>query len=305
MDRRPSLRKTASAEHLNKLDRACQWLSVGRGRAPRYRQLISEFIENNSRSPEHILAIGESSEIVDLFELWEQRIADFPGLERKIKTIFSKGPLLREGEKFAASSNRARNDAFTCLVAGTLLKAGIPVVAVEGIVARHAKCESEADLTFWSSGRFIDVECKRPQTPEALVRRAKEACKQIVRPSRGGRHGVIALDCSVLVRPEGKLLENVAPEDEEIRISRLLERAVPPKVAPYLTNSVLGLLLFARIPAMTRLRIVTPKGEPIFRPDSILSWLVVSNHRYSGPDVLRFMANELSKAVNIGRDVDD
>ena len=293
MVRRPSLSKVSSAEYLAKLDSACRWLSVESGRAARYGQIIREFLEKEERSREHILAYGESREIVDVFQLWEQRITDFPGLENKIRGVFSKGPLLREDEKPAASSNRARNDAFGYFVAGTLLKAGIPVVAVEGILARQATCDSEADITFRSSGRFIDVECKRPRKREALVRRAKEARKQIARPSRDGRHGVIALDCSVVVRPPGTLFESESLEAAESEISRLLETCVTPRVIPCLTNSIPGFLFFARVPAMTRLRIVTPMGKPIFRSDCISTWLCIRNSKYKGPDVLRCVANRL------------
>jgi hypothetical protein len=293
MVRKPSFRKMSSAEYLAKLDSACQWLSVDSGRAARYRQLIREFRENGVHSRDHILAYGESREIVDIYQLWEQRITDFPGLENKIRAVFGKGPLLREDEKPAASSNRARDDAFGYLVAGMLLKAGIPVVAVEGIVARDVKCDSEADITFRSSGSFIDVECKRPQRDVALVKRTKAARRQIARPSRGGRHGVIALDCSVFVRPAGTLFESESLEVAESEISRVLETRVTPTVVPCLTNSILGFLLFARVPAMTRLEIVTPMGKPIFRLDCISTWLVVSNSKHAEPDVLRCMTNRL------------
>ena len=79
---------------------------------------------------------------MDLFELWEHRATAFPGLAGNIRTVCSKGPLLREEENAAASSNRARNDAFGYLVAGRLLAAGVPVVAVDGIHTRGTICEN-------------------------------------------------------------------------------------------------------------------------------------------------------------------
>jgi hypothetical protein len=57
---------------------------------------------------------------VRLFELWEHRSTDFPGLAGKIKAVVAKGPVLREEEIPATSSNRARDDAFSYLVAGSL-----------------------------------------------------------------------------------------------------------------------------------------------------------------------------------------
>ena len=213
----------------------------------------------------------------DIHQLWEQRITDFPGLRNKIGATLRKGPLLREDEKTTASSDRARNDAFVYLVEGMLLKAGIRVVAVEGISAHGIECDSEADITFQSRGSLIDVECKRPRTDGALVRRTKEALGQIARPARGGRHGVIALDCSVLVRPAGTLFESRSLVKAESRISKVLRTRVTPAIVPCLTNSILGFILFARVPAMTRLKVLTPAGTPIVRPDCISTWLCVSN----------------------------
>jgi hypothetical protein len=303
MERRPAFRKGRYTEQVAQLAAACEWLEIDRGRAARYGKLIKEFFEDDARSPQHILAYGESCEIVDLFELWEHRITDFPGLAGKIRAVFGKGPLLREEEKPATSSNRARNDAFGYLVAGKLLSAGVPVVAVDGILARNTTCESEADVTFQWSGMLIDIECKRPQSHTALGERAKEAREQLQRPSRGGRHGAIALDCSVLVRPAGTLLESASGEVAERWLSTELERAVASRVVSHLTNSILGFLFFARVPAMTRVRrspILTARGTPIhdYRPDSISTWLVFSNAQYAGPDVLRYLAGRLSEAMD-------
>ena len=293
----PSFTKVPSVAHQDTLVRACEWLSIDLGRARQYCDLLKEYIEGAEKSREHILAINESFEIIDLFNLWEQRISDFPGLENKIRAIFKKGPTLREYERPAVSSNRPRNDAFACLVAGHLLREGVPVIAVEGILARDAECDSEADITFTSRDGFVDVECKRPQSDAALVRRTKEAHDQITRPSRGGRLGIVALDCSVLVRPPDTVLKSVSPASGESVISQQLENTLSPSVVSHLTDSILGLLLFARVPAMTPLEIVAPGGESIFRPDCIVSWLVVGNSIYAGNpchDVLRRLSNSES-----------
>jgi hypothetical protein len=98
---------------------------------------------------------------------------------------------------------------------------------------------------------LIDIECKRPQSYASLDKRTKSARRQIKGPRRGGRHGVIALDCSVLVRPAGNLLESDSVEMTERSISIGLEKSVASKVKSHLTNSILGFLLFARVPVMT------------------------------------------------------
>jgi hypothetical protein len=302
MDRKPFFRKEPYTERIERLVAACNWLGIERGRATQYSKLIRECREDDARSEQHILAIGESCEIVDLFELWEHRATAFPGLVDKIRTVCKKGPLLREEENPAESTNRPRNDAFGYLVAGRLLAAGIPVVAVDGIRMRDTIYESEADVTFQWYGTLIDIECKRLQSYAALEKLTEEARGQLQGPRRGGRHGVIALDCSVLVRPAGTLLESGSGEAAERLISTKLRELATPQVVSHLTNSMLGFLFFARVSAMIRVRrspIVTAQGKPIydFRPDSISTWLVFSNAQYIGPDVLRCLAGLLSEAM--------
>jgi hypothetical protein len=197
-------------------------------------------------------------------------------------------------------SNRARDDAFSYLVAGTLLSAGVLVVAVDGTIARNETCKSEADVTFQWNDMLIDIECKRPQSYASLGKRTKSARRQIKHPRRGGRHGVIAIDCSVLVRPAGNLLESGSVEMAERSISTELEKSVASKVKSHLTNSILGFLLFARVPVMTRTRrspILTALGEPIheYRPDCVSTWLVVGNAQYARPEILQSLAERLSE----------
>ena len=302
MDQNAALRRKPYAAHLESLDRACRWLAVGQGRAKRYSQLVREFFEEGKRSREHILCHNESCEIVDLYELWEANVDSFPGLRRKFTTVFKKGPLLREDENPTQSTNRPRNDAFGYLVAGRLLAAGVDVVAVDGIISRNVTCQSEADLTFAWDGTFIDIECKRPQTVAALRERSEEAREQIMCSSRGGRVGVIAIDCSAFVRPGGVLLKSVLGEATGRSIFGVLEKAVGAVVTPYLTDSIPGFILFARVPSMTRVGrslIVSPQGEPIYqlRPDSISTWLVVGNSDYKGPDVLRSIFRRIRESA--------
>ena len=305
----PSFRKMRYTDQVTRLAEACAWLGIDQGRAAEYGKLIREFFEDDARSTRHILAFGESCEVVDLFELWGPRAVEFPGLADRMRAVLGKGPLLREEENPSASTNRPRNDAFGYLVAGRLLAAGVPVVAVDGINGRDTSCSSEADVTFRWKATLFDIECKRPRSDMALGVRTAEARAQIERPSREGRHGVIAIDCSVLVRPAGTLLESGSGAEAEGLISRMLETSIAPKIESRLTNSLLGFLLFARVPAMIRIRrspILSASGEPIhdFWPDSISTWLVVSNAQYPGSDTLRDLAGRLLKTAH-ALNVDD
>lgn len=140
-------KRDTSANYLHKLKDACAWLNIEQGRAADYRRLLDEF-DKGGRSDKHILAYYESREIVELFELWEKRVDEFPGLSDKIRDIYKKGPVLCENEIIKSSSNRSRNDAFCFLVAGKFLAAGISVVKVDGIASRRVICDSKADFTF-------------------------------------------------------------------------------------------------------------------------------------------------------------
>ena len=71
MNRKPSFRKGSPTAQIAQLAAACDWLEIDRGRAVRYQQLVAEFFEEDARSQQHFLAIGESCEIVRLFGLWE------------------------------------------------------------------------------------------------------------------------------------------------------------------------------------------------------------------------------------------
>jgi hypothetical protein len=212
-------------------------------------------------------------------------------VERNLRRVCKKGPLLREEENPQESTNSPRNYAFSYLVSGTLMAAGIEVVSVEGIPRLGSACASTADLAFQWNGVLMDVQCKRPQTAERLVPRMLEAREQI---ERTGRCGVVALDCSPSVRPSGELLEYACGERGEGKISGILEAVVAPTLIPHLKREIVGLMLLARVPSMMRFEspIVTTRGRPFesFRPESIVSWLVVSNSNAPQADALRHVA---------------
>jgi hypothetical protein len=291
----PVFSRAGYEEHVAKLREACGWLGLGQGRAVAYPRLIAEFFGAGARTMEHVLAYNESCEVVDLFELWGRYADDFPGLRERLREVCRKGPTLREAEKATASSNRPRNDAFSYLLGGTLISAGVPVVAVEGVKRAGFNDTSDADITFMSSGIYIDVECKRPQADGAVLPRMREARGQLEKPTREGRFGIVALDCSVVARPPGTLLEYDSGEKAEAKISARLQALVP-AFDPHLTPQVLGVILFARVAGMMRIDrspILSPLGEPVrkVRPETIATWLVVGNAQAEGPDVLSLGAS--------------
>jgi hypothetical protein len=256
-------------------------MKIDTGRAVRYKELIREFFEHDRRSPEHILAFNESCEISDIYDLWKDRIKDFPGLEKRIRRAFSKGPVIREGERPDTSTNRARNDAFVYLLAGKLVRAGINVMAVDGIITRDIMCHKDADITFDWGGDVIAVECKRPQTQNTLGKKIKEARRQLTQPNGRGRMGIIAIDCSALIRPPNKILEVDSVELADQVVNERLEAVIPEAIGHF-DNTIAGAFLFARVPTETRIGkspILSQNGRPIeyMRPDSVSILLVSYN----------------------------
>ena len=132
MNRRPSFVSAAPPTH-STITAACDWLEIDRGRAVRYQQLVAEFFEEDARSQQHFLAIGDSCDIVRLFELWEIRVSNFQGSLNDQRSG-RKGTGAARGGNPDTSSYRARDDVFSYLVAGTLLSASVLVLAVDGIL---------------------------------------------------------------------------------------------------------------------------------------------------------------------------
>jgi hypothetical protein len=92
-------------------------------------------------------------------------------------------------------------------------------------------------------------------------------------------------------------LEYESGRNAEARISTLLQRIIP-SLDPHLTPQLLGVILVARVAGMMRLAqssILSPQGRLLheFRPETILTWLVVSNAQASGPDILRNVAGQI------------
>ena len=222
------LKKQTTDAFLQNLKRACHWLNIGIGRTRAYVRLLEDFDRVPRRTHEHILAYYESCEIVELLELWETRNHQFPGLKAKLQTACWKVPVVTEDEKITTSSNKPRNDVFVYLMAGKFLATDISVGSVDEICPGPGITESTADFSFRWNAVDMNVECKRVNSPAQLPRRAKDARNQILRT---GRCGIIAIDCSLLVRPSGTLLETESPLRPENEISRWLEHNVVPQPA--------------------------------------------------------------------------
>lgn len=296
MNNIPYHRMTNYVEHMQNLQLACEWMDIKKGRASQYQKFIKEFYDEDIRSREHILAYKEGFEITNIYELWKSSIANFPGLEQKVKQIFKKGPILREDERPDTSSNRPRNDAFVFLLAGNLIKSGVKVIAVDGIIAQGYSCDQDADITFVWQDSPIDIQCKRPQSEQAITKRVKEARQQL------RRGGIIALDCSAFVLPGGHLIES----SSELKALKILDDAIDsmviPKVAKHLDFGFLGFLVFGRAPALIRVghsAILSYKGNNIvyIRRDCISTWLAIVDETSPNIEILRSVYLLLKQAI--------
>ena len=175
-------------------------------------------------------------------------------------------------------------DAFAFLMAGKFIAAGIHVENVDGISSRSAMPTPDADFSFSWQGTSFDVECKRPQSEARLLERAKDARNQI---RRAGRCGIVAIDCSVVYRPSGTLVETACPERAARDVSKWLETDIEPQVRPSLTPDILGFILYSRFPAMTGIGIFDSGSTEIRRRDCISSLLAIGNPSYPDPSVLQ------------------
>lgn len=284
-------------EYVRNLETACRFWKIERGRAREYVRRLAEFNQTEVLTPEHLLAYYESFEIEELFKLWKNCVDNFPGIEQKIRKACEKGPFLREDETPKTSSNRPRNDAFCYLVAGKFLSASISVVSVDGISSRRFTCETSADLTILWENKLVSVECKRPQSQKAMRGLARKALKQL---SSTEGCGIIAIDCSVICRPNGTVFEAYTQEKAEYDLYERLRYEILPEINSISAELLLGFLLFSRIPAMTATDLVDGGGKPIRRRDCISSWLAVGSRVDQEYGILRKAADML-KAQTSGR----
>jgi hypothetical protein len=156
--------------HLALLREASEYFGIEKGRAPEYSQLLEEFYDQNKRTPQHLLAYSESCEITDIYSFWKGMIEEFPGLKEKVREALSKGSVLRETEEIKASSNHARNLAFTYYLAGTLLSANLTVVVVMELCEKAHRHMPTQTLRLSGTERSLISSAKgrneNPQLPE-------------------------------------------------------------------------------------------------------------------------------------------
>jgi hypothetical protein len=166
----------------DRFEAACGWLTdmgvnVSPSRVGRYRRDVSDLVTSyNASGPEHEALLSRLDEmLVTLFEVTElitihERLCTYPdqgSLHARLHRL-SMGPGWSGEEISNNSSTHARNVAFELLMAARCIAAGYDV-----------DLSSDADVIASKGGYSIIIECKRPQSPDALERNLKSAFKQL------------------------------------------------------------------------------------------------------------------------------
>lgn len=255
-----------------RVEEACYWVQIDRGRATRYARLVTEFFAGRGNSQEHVLAYHEANEIAEIYKLWSAKVEEFPDLKNKILETFTSGALTVDGEKLATSSNRPRNDGFVFFVAGRLLAAECEVLAVDGINRLGENGHWAGDITIRKDGIVLDVQCKRPRSSDAINRNVTKARKQILN-AISPRRGFIAIDASVIIRPKGTLLAVNSVASASDMLSKLVQPHAESVAkasnfsangdATKLYKEIAGLIWFASLPCMVKepSRGIRPLGD--------------------------------------------
>ena len=292
-------RDERQSEILERLKLACVWAEISQGRAMKYQSLFEDIIKGKTNSLEHILVYSELEDLIEIHKFWVKTHHWFPGIKEKVREIFTNGPVLREYELTESSGNRPRNDSFVIYLAGSLMESEIDVVGVEGIrkADEHSFVGIEYDR-FYSSDIFVHhlglpirIECKRPQSIDAIRRRTKSAKRQIK-----GDNGIIAIDCSAALRPPAKFLD--APSDKKAGefLHSLISDNVETLVRGQFSSNILGAIFHIRAPVHTIQKvsqILDLRGNPIiiYGPNSL--------------STLYFLGNSASPNVGVFRSLKD
>jgi hypothetical protein len=266
---------------LQRLNEACRFFGITQGRSVELRKLVIEFFDQRKRSRDHFLAVSESLEVAEIHELWAEAVVEFPGLKDRVCECLSGGPAVTEDERRGASSHRPRDHAFTYLLAGRLMRGQLPVVAVDGISRDGSTYSRPPDIVLeWRAQRTV-IECKRPQLIHSVRACSKEAASQI---RKTGLAGVVALDCSRLVRRLGTAFAGPSPAHVKRAMDSWLQADVLGRAAEvaFKSNAALAIILFARAPQMTitnRSAVIAPSGTPFqyARPDSVMALVLLPN----------------------------
>ena len=186
---------------------------IARGRIARYRETIADLASNfeangwgDLEDDNHRLKVCttllEIREIVSI----HRGLTNIPNPEAtRALQRFVKGPFAATDEAAHNASNEARNIGFELYLNALFAFAGF-----------GPRFDGAADLSFAHRGEVFFVEAKRPTNAGAAKRLAREANRQLSK--RLGRFtgqaakGLIALDLTKVINPEGAVMQVMSDE---------------------------------------------------------------------------------------------
>lgn len=234
-----------TVDQIHLIENACVWADISKGRASRYAELLRELLQEDKRSPEHLIAWHESSDITEMHQLWSKKADLFPHFKSKIRTALKDGPLSSVKEN-TSSTNRARNDSFNYLLAGRLLNAGLDVLAVDGCVRESEETRWIGDITLRHRGTELDIQCKRPWSQNSLLDNIKRARNQVITVTNPAQ-GMIAIDLSRCINLNDAYTSS-SQEASEFLHAKVVQ-LLSPEVHQLLEQpQIVGLIAFASIP---------------------------------------------------------
>ena len=273
---------TPTNEYIRDLEEACRWLGITQGRTVFAKTCLEQTLNENILSRDDVMACFEVYDLVDIYRLWRERTDSFPGLKDKLRRIFEKGPVLADREITHRGNNVSpRNNGFSVLIAGLFLQAEFDLEQVEGC-KKNTKKSATADCTIKLKKEYVNVECKRLHSQKNWMSRAARAKIQI---KSARKKGIIALDCSVLIRPKETVYRSTNAVQVQKDCSTWLKQKIYPEACKLLSSKVIGIILYARIPAMIGTHGV--EGSQMF---SIVSFL---NIPYRGSTLGDQVMNDL------------
>jgi hypothetical protein len=286
---------------------ALDWAGLGHGRAATYEKLLREY-GNGQRSDEHFFAYHEATEIVDIYDAWNVRVAEFPCIQDRIASVFKKGPVLKEHENANANSNRPRNDAFVYVLGGKLLHTeGVEVLAVDGISRLNIAPPGiyraiPSDLLVSFQGHLIRIECKRPMSKDSLEERSSEAFHQLF-DNLDDAKGIIAIDTSRILRNGGEYLNAPSAEAGAKFLTGALQELLLPVAKCFNHDRFLGLLGFMRAPIVVNATsaILKSDGTPFMFENlssAVISYLCIKNGKSPNGHLMHDLQNSFRKTTH-------
>lgn len=261
-----------SDEFFQDLKEACQWVNVKSGRATHYLKAISTFEQEECLTADLEMPVYECFDLVEIYRVWREKVEFFPGLKQLIGRIFKKGRDLTDEHDSQKSADHSRNNAFSVLMAGRFQQAGYCLLQVEQFNSTSSKIQSTADFTLERNGLKINVECKRPTRFENIAELAKQASGQI---TKSNLNGVIALDCSLCIRPRHHVFEDVGVVPASKQFLDWMQDHIVKELKPAILPKLMGIILYCRVPTITPLEHTEHQVDSTYRRDFTTSIMCI------------------------------